>query len=385
MALSLNQYTTLSVLDQRGGLSNAQLARRSLVSPQSMNEVLLALEQRGSRSSPRPAGAWSDPAGAGDAEGPQGPHGVRGRGRCGRGAHDEGPEPTGAKLVASGTARVRPLARRRPRRPLMPSTRPPAQPSKAPLQSVSIALDVIDTLAEVPELSVSELARRIGVAKSTAHRTCAVLAARGPARSHGGGRIPARPALRGVRAPRHRAQRGPRPWAAAPRRAAEHARRDGADRCARRCRRRVRRARRGSARPSVHHELTALADPPVERGQGARGIQPGHGRRAGEGGPDAEHRLHDRRPEGADRRAEAGAGAGVRAERRRDRARVVVARRPRACRRRRAGHRRDLDGRPHDRVVGEHEARHLAVLQAGAKKLGDAIGKGEYALRRRSR
>ena len=61
----------------------------------------------------------------------------------------------------------------------MPSTRPPAQPSKAPLQSVSIALDVIDTLAEVPELSVSELARRIGVAKSTAHRTCAVLAARG--------------------------------------------------------------------------------------------------------------------------------------------------------------------------------------------------------------
>jgi DNA-binding MarR family transcriptional regulator len=46
-ALSLNQYTTLSVLDQRGGLSNAQLARRSLVSPQSMNEVLLSLEQRG--------------------------------------------------------------------------------------------------------------------------------------------------------------------------------------------------------------------------------------------------------------------------------------------------------------------------------------------------
>ena len=46
-ALSLNQYTTLSVLDQRGGLSNAQLARRSLVSPQSVNEVLLSLEQRG--------------------------------------------------------------------------------------------------------------------------------------------------------------------------------------------------------------------------------------------------------------------------------------------------------------------------------------------------
>lgn len=45
--LSVNQYTTLSVLDRRSGLSNAQLARRALVSPQSMNEVLLALEQNG--------------------------------------------------------------------------------------------------------------------------------------------------------------------------------------------------------------------------------------------------------------------------------------------------------------------------------------------------
>jgi DNA-binding MarR family transcriptional regulator len=45
--LSVNQYTTLSVLDTRSGLSNAQLARRALVSPQSMNEVLLTLEQRG--------------------------------------------------------------------------------------------------------------------------------------------------------------------------------------------------------------------------------------------------------------------------------------------------------------------------------------------------
>jgi len=45
--LSVSQYTTLSVLARRSGLSNAQLARRSLVSPQSMNEVLLALEQRG--------------------------------------------------------------------------------------------------------------------------------------------------------------------------------------------------------------------------------------------------------------------------------------------------------------------------------------------------
>ena len=45
--LSVNQYTTLSVLDRRSGLSNAQLARRALVSPQSMNEVLVSLEHRG--------------------------------------------------------------------------------------------------------------------------------------------------------------------------------------------------------------------------------------------------------------------------------------------------------------------------------------------------
>jgi DNA-binding MarR family transcriptional regulator len=45
--LSVNEYSTLSVLAHRRGLSNAQLARRSLVSPQSANEVLLALERKG--------------------------------------------------------------------------------------------------------------------------------------------------------------------------------------------------------------------------------------------------------------------------------------------------------------------------------------------------
>jgi DNA-binding IclR family transcriptional regulator len=47
------------------------------------------------------------------------------------------------------------------------------------LQSVGIALDIVDALADADELSLSELARRVGVAKSTAHRTCAVLARRG--------------------------------------------------------------------------------------------------------------------------------------------------------------------------------------------------------------
>lgn len=45
--LSVGQYTVLSVLGHRGSLSNAQLARRSYVSPQSMNEVLVNLETQG--------------------------------------------------------------------------------------------------------------------------------------------------------------------------------------------------------------------------------------------------------------------------------------------------------------------------------------------------
>jgi DNA-binding MarR family transcriptional regulator len=44
--LSLAEYTTLSVLSARTGLSNAQLARRSLITPQSANEVLTRLEER---------------------------------------------------------------------------------------------------------------------------------------------------------------------------------------------------------------------------------------------------------------------------------------------------------------------------------------------------
>lgn len=45
--VSVQEYTTLSVLQARPGLSNAQLARRSLVAPQSMIEILRKLEQRG--------------------------------------------------------------------------------------------------------------------------------------------------------------------------------------------------------------------------------------------------------------------------------------------------------------------------------------------------
>jgi DNA-binding MarR family transcriptional regulator len=44
--LSVTQYTTLSVLHTRGQLSNAQLASRAFISPQSMNEVVQSLEAR---------------------------------------------------------------------------------------------------------------------------------------------------------------------------------------------------------------------------------------------------------------------------------------------------------------------------------------------------
>jgi len=44
--LTLPQYTTLTVLLRRPGLSNAQLARRSYITPQSMQEVLRTLEDR---------------------------------------------------------------------------------------------------------------------------------------------------------------------------------------------------------------------------------------------------------------------------------------------------------------------------------------------------
>jgi DNA-binding MarR family transcriptional regulator len=45
--LTLPAYTALSVLRAQDGLSNAQLARRSLVTPQSMSEVLTLLVDKG--------------------------------------------------------------------------------------------------------------------------------------------------------------------------------------------------------------------------------------------------------------------------------------------------------------------------------------------------
>src|SRR3954469_5235321 len=45
--LTVPKYTALSILRDRPGLSNAQMARRSYVTPQSMNEVLASLQADG--------------------------------------------------------------------------------------------------------------------------------------------------------------------------------------------------------------------------------------------------------------------------------------------------------------------------------------------------
>ena len=45
--LTWQQYTLLSVLRARSGLSNAQLARRSFITPQSMSEIVSALVRKG--------------------------------------------------------------------------------------------------------------------------------------------------------------------------------------------------------------------------------------------------------------------------------------------------------------------------------------------------
>lgn len=45
--VSTQEYTALSVLSRRDGLSSAQLARRTLVSAQAMNQLVIGLEKRG--------------------------------------------------------------------------------------------------------------------------------------------------------------------------------------------------------------------------------------------------------------------------------------------------------------------------------------------------
>ena len=55
-AVTLHQYTALSLLERRDGLSSAQLARRHFVTPQAMNQLVATLEREGLiRREPDPA------------------------------------------------------------------------------------------------------------------------------------------------------------------------------------------------------------------------------------------------------------------------------------------------------------------------------------------
>jgi DNA-binding IclR family transcriptional regulator len=250
---------------------------------------------------------------------------------------------------------------------------------------VSIALDVIDTLAEVPELSVSELARRIGVAKSTAHRTCAVLAARGllDRTQAGGYRLGLRFVEYGHLATERSAVRD-----------------RGLPLLV---------ELRNTLGETVQIGVPAGADVVyVERVEGQRALRyTTNSRRSPIHRSSAGKVLAAFNPDMVNARVRAGltrsTGYTIVVPK------VLIAELKRV---REQGYaqsvdetelglsslavpvRADVDGPviaaismvgPTTRVVGEHEARHLAVLQAGAKKLGDAIGKGEYALRRRSR
>jgi DNA-binding MarR family transcriptional regulator len=47
LGLTTLQYTALSVLERRDGLTSAELARRSFVRPQTMHEMITALDDRG--------------------------------------------------------------------------------------------------------------------------------------------------------------------------------------------------------------------------------------------------------------------------------------------------------------------------------------------------
>jgi DNA-binding MarR family transcriptional regulator len=47
LGVSTPEYTALSVLRARSGLSSAQLARRAFVSGQAMNQIVISLERRG--------------------------------------------------------------------------------------------------------------------------------------------------------------------------------------------------------------------------------------------------------------------------------------------------------------------------------------------------
>ena len=265
-----------------------------------------------------------------------------------------------------------------------PSAADPAVNGQPPkLQSVQIALDIIDALAEAPELGVSDLARRVGIAKSTAHRTCAVLAERGllDRTTDGAYRLGLRLVEYGGLATERTAIRDR--GLPLSRRAAQRLGETvqigvaaGAD---------VVYVERVEGRRALRYSTNCaeVANPPFQRRQGSRRVRPGTRRGPPARRSPAEYRLHDRRS-----RRCSSPSSPVCA----NAATPAASTRPRsACPRWRCRCVCPDDGPvvaaismvgPTARVVGEHEAHHASVMQAGARKLSASIEKGEYSLRR---
>jgi DNA-binding IclR family transcriptional regulator len=88
------------------------------------------------------------------------------------------------KASTSSSASAAP---RRARRPPEPDSTTDATASGA-VRSVQIAVSVLECFLATPELGATEVARRVGVAKSTAHRVLVTLAASGLLDRTGGGR-----------------------------------------------------------------------------------------------------------------------------------------------------------------------------------------------------
>ena len=266
----------------------------------------------------------------------------------------------------------------------MPAKRPPVHDIR-PLQSVSIALDVVDALADAPELSLSELARRVGVAKSTAHRTCAVLAERGllDRTEAGGYRLGLRFVEYGHLATERTAVRDRGlPLLVELRNALGETVQIGVPAGGdvvyvervegQQALRYTTNSRRAPVHRSSAGKVLAAFMPDVLEARLAGGSSPRPVTRSwcrrcswpscGVCESRASPRSVDETELGLSSLA---VPVHVPAD-----GPVVAA--------------ISMVG-PTSRVIGEHEPRHIELLQAGAKKLSEAIGKGEYALKRRSR
>ena len=111
LGVTLHQYTALSILERREGLSSAQLARRHVVTPQAMHQLIATMERdrlierRPDEANRRILRAWLTEHGA------RGPAGVPPGGRRRRGADALGSHPGRGGDVRAGPRAVpgRPL------------------------------------------------------------------------------------------------------------------------------------------------------------------------------------------------------------------------------------------------------------------------------------